>query len=207
MKNLFLGLVLSLAAGSAGAATVQNGGFESPGTFSGNFQTIGAGSTSLTGWTIERGSVDLINTHWQSGSGKYSLDLNGNAPATISQTISDLTIGKSYRLSFLLAGNPDGGPPAKSVGVSIGGSSPVFGFSTNGKSRGSMGWTETSFVFNASAASTVLRFSSLNNGAFGPALDNVAISPVPLPAGAPLLLAGLGAFALMRRRARRQTTA
>ena len=207
MNYLFLGLAFSLAAGSAGAATVQNGGFESPGTFSGSFQTINAGSASLTGWSIDSGSIDLINTYWQSGSGNYSLDLNGNAPASISQTITDLTIGQQYRLSFLLAGNPDGGPAAKSVGVSIGSNSQNFTFNTTGNSKGSMGWTGKSLDFTAGATSLVLRFSALDAGPYGPALDDIAIAPIPLPAGAPLLLAGLGALALTRRRARRRATA
>ncbi len=175
MKYLFLGLAFSLAAGSAGAATVQNGGFESPGTFSGSFQTINAGSAALTGWSIDIGSVDLINTYWQSGSCSYSLDLSGNAE--------------------------------KSIGVSIGGDSRNFSFDTTGNSRASMGWTLKSLDFTAGADSLVLRFSALDAGPFGPALDDVAISAIPLPAGAPLLLAGLGALALTRRRARRRATA
>jgi choice-of-anchor C domain-containing protein len=207
MKYLFLGLAFSLAAGSAGAATVQNGSFESPGTFSGSFQTINAGSAALTGWSIDRGSIDLINAYWQSGSGSYSLDLSGNAPATISQTISDLVLGQRYRLTFLLAGNPDGTPVEKSIGVSIGDDSRNFSFDTTGNSRASMGWTLKSLDFTAGADSLVLRFSALDAGPFGPALDDVAISAIPLPAGAPLLLAGLGALALTRRRARRRATA
>ncbi|WP_438955283.1 VPLPA-CTERM sorting domain-containing protein [Cognatiyoonia sp.] len=33
-----------------------------------------------------------------------------------------------------------------------------------------------------------------------PSILNVGLEPVPLPAGLPLLLAGLGGFALVRRR-------
>jgi choice-of-anchor C domain-containing protein len=207
MKFLFLALALSAAAGSAGAATVQNGGFEQPGSFAGSFQTIGAGSAALPGWSISGTSVDLIYAYWQPAGDKYSLDLSGNAPSTISQTISDLMIDQRYTLSFMLAGNPAGGPGVKSVRVSIGGDMQTFTFDTNGKSLAAMGWIGKSLDFTARETSLVLSFTALDGGAYGPALDDIAISPIPLPAGAPLLLAGLGALAVMRRRTRQRSGA
>jgi hypothetical protein len=61
-------------------------------------------------------------------------------------------------------------------------------------------WTTYSLTFTAAGTSTNLIFASQVPGAYGPALDNVRISAVPLPAGGLLLLGALGGFAALRRR-------
>ena len=206
MKILSLIFGAAMACGgAASAATVANGGFELPGTFSGSFTTINAGSPALAGWSIDAGSVDLINTYWQPSAGGYSIDLSGNAAATISQTIAGLVAGKRYVLSFDMAGNTDSGPIVKTLLASVDGTSDLFSFDTTGRSHGDMGWAGRQLAFVATGASALISFQSLSTGFYGPALDNVSVetAAVPLPAAAPLLGAGLGALAMLRRRRRR----
>ncbi len=192
-----------LLAGAAHASIVTNGSFESPGTFTGGFKTYSAGSTAITGWTVGSGSVDLINTYWQAADGSYSLDMSGGSAGSIWQTISGLLTGKSYILSFALAGNPDRAG-VKSLTAEVGGTSGTYTFDSTGKSRSAMGWTTETLGFTASGSSATLRFTSNTNNAYGPALDNVsvALAPVPLPAGAATLGAAFGLLALLRRRRR-----
>lgn len=121
MKRVFtlaIGLVLLLiCVGTVSAETelVVNGGFESP-VVGSPWNTIGAGN-GLTGWTISpsSGSIDLDHGGWQSHSGDQSIDLSGNSPATISQTINTEK-DKTYVLKFWLAGNSYS-PDPKSVNV------------------------------------------------------------------------------------------
>jgi len=91
-------------AAQASVELIHNGGFESAGGFSGGFETIGSG---LDGWTIG-GTVDLINTYWTPAAGNYSLDLNGGGAGSISQSFATV-VGRTYNVSFSLAGNPVGG--------------------------------------------------------------------------------------------------
>jgi choice-of-anchor C domain-containing protein len=193
---------------------VNDGGFEDP-PVGGQFTSYNAGDT-FGGWHVDSGGVDLINTYWTSEEGVQSVDMNGTTPGAISQTVNGLSVGKSYQLSFWLAGNPTGGPTIKTLQTSLGGN--VLGtntFDITGKTYADMGWTEYSYDFTAASASTNLVFQSLSTepctpasgaAACGPALDNVSIQAVPeaattVTAFVYVLLSGLVLMIRNRKRA------
>jgi len=174
--------------GSAGAATIINGSFEE-GVDTGSFVTLTAtDSSSITGWKVSSGTIDYIGTYWTAADGSRSLDMNGLAPGAISQVITGLTNGHQYEVTFDLAGNPAGGPTQKLLEVSAAGDVSDYTFDITGHSLGSMGWIAEQFFFTADGSSDTLMFASLTTDpsgnptypmAFGPALDNVSISPLP----------------------------
>ncbi len=129
----------------------------------------------------------------------------------ISQTISGLTPGHQYRLSFLWAGNqyldgstlPSTSPIASSWSVSLGAqifATPLVFYS----SHGFTGWMTQSFTYTATSASEVLSFLAVGGPNGLPPvslLDGVSLTGVPeLASWAMLVLgfAGLG-FAGYRR--------
>jgi choice-of-anchor C domain-containing protein len=166
-------------AGSAFAFTgVSNGSFET-GTFTANpFDTLPAGSTALTDWTIDSGSIDWIGSYWQAADGSRSIDLNGNETGAISQTLTT-TIGNTYVVTFSLSGNPDGPPTAKTLTVgATGAPSAIYTFDTAlaGNTLADMKWAGQTYSFLATSSSTVLSFTSTTVGPWGPALDNVNVT-------------------------------
>jgi hypothetical protein len=62
-----------------------------------------------------------------------------------------------------------------------------------------MGWLAQEFLFTAENTTSTLRFTSLTEGAFGPALDNVNVSIVPLPMASVFMLSGLLGMAGFRK--------
>ncbi len=180
------GAVVALVAlsGSVMAADVTNGGFEA-GPFSDpghlGYQELPAGSTQLGPWTITSGSVDWISTYWAPASGSKSIDLAGREPGTISQTVAT-TAGKTYVVSFMLAGNTDsannpaGGPAVKTLSVAATGSAPAtYTFDTTGKTPTSMGWTAKTYSFRATGPSTTVTFTNTSAGYYGAALDQIEV--------------------------------
>jgi choice-of-anchor C domain-containing protein len=172
------------------ANLITNGSFEdgtnAPGA---GFRTLNATNTDITGWTVASGSIDWIGSYWQASAGQRSIDLSGNEPGAldVSQTLS-LGPGK-YELSFDLSGNPDGGPTTKSASVILGGV-PGSPFTKNytltaANTLANMNYIRQSIVFTLSnLANVTVGFANPLAGPYGPAIDNVSLSAVPLPAAA-----------------------
>lgn len=197
-------LAIGMAAGLCGAASAapfQNGGFETGPSPGGSFITLGAGDTSITGWTVGGNGIDYIGPYWQPSEGSRSIDLNAGDAGAMSQTFDTLT-GATYRVTFALAGNPTG--DVKTGFVQAGATTQDFTFDTAGKSTSDMGWTDNVFDFVAGGPSTTLSFVSTIHSNAGPALDDVRVmelaAPVPVPAALPLMGGALAVLGLLRRR-------
>ena len=102
-------LSISVVGSAHAASIVTDGDFSNPpggSTFS--TYTAGTTSNSFGPWTVTSGSIDLIGNYWQNPSaGGGSVDLDGNNPGGISQTLNNLNPG-NYVLTFSLSGNPEG---------------------------------------------------------------------------------------------------
>ncbi|WP_380876043.1 hypothetical protein ACFB49_07090 [Sphingomonas sp. DBB INV C78] len=213
MRPIVTGLLATLlAAPAANAAVLINGSFElgDPQPATGSFNTLGVGNTDVTGWTVVSGSIDWINEYWQAQDGTHSIDLAGNEPGAIEQTI-DTVAGQLYTVNYWLSGNPDGGDQAKQAiiaaidGTTVVASSTITGL--QGASRDDMQYLLNTFQFTAAGATTTLRFTSnAGEGAFGTALDAVSIAAsgqnlVPEPSTWAMAMVGFGVVgAAMRRR-------
>jgi choice-of-anchor C domain-containing protein len=198
---LVLGLVLGPAGGHA--SLITNGGFET-GTAPplNDFRTLFAGDASyddISGWTVTGGSVDWKNTYWTPQEGTKSLDLSGSIIGEISTTFATIP-DTVYTVTFYLSGNFAGGNTTKRVKVSADGQSQIFYFAQPPDwSRTNMGWTPKTWTFTADDASALLTFASLDNNAFGPALDQVEVlapSPVVIPLPGTMWLLGSGLLGL-----------
>ena len=195
-------LSLGLAASAlAGPVTVVNGSCESP-LVSANFNTYNAfDNTSLTGWTVSKGSIDHIGNYWVGSDLRQSVDMSGNQAGQIFQNLTIPSAG-TVVVNFDMAGNPDQqGLKFLDVDLVGAGGTQTFQFDSTGHTRSSMGWITETATFNAPAAGSYqLLFTSQNQSAFGAALDNVRVQ-VP-DAGASWVLFGLGvgALGLLRRK-------
>lgn len=211
MQNKMISRGIALAAGIAALspvaahAQVSNPGFEVP-AIVGGFSLRNAGS-NIGAWFVASGNVEIIRSYWQPNSGAQSLDMSGSTAGAIEQSISTIA-NHVYQISFAMAGNPTGGDPIKDLRLDFGASTSNFSFNTTGFTRPNMGWTLKTANFIATGPSTLLRFTSLENNSFGPALDDVQVTDLgPATSSAPeptaVALAGLGLLPLglvLRRR-------
>lgn len=236
---LSLSAIAALSVGHAHAATnlVTNGNFEQ--TTNGTNKQLSSSVTNeadrstLTGWTSSNGndggynfvlSSKLVTTDksaiWlKSENNQWATSANGGNvfvsdsqywPGTLSQTITGLTAGKQYTLSFDYA-------LAQQVGFDGANSNNYwavgFGNATqNSKalsiaSGGFSGWNTSTMTFTASGASQVLSFLAQGSPGAPPflLLDSVSMTAaVPEPSTWAMLLAGAGllGFSVRRRVAR-----
>ncbi|MGC4943809.1 choice-of-anchor C family protein [Kribbella sp. DT2] len=165
--------LVALTASPASAAPVFANGFEDP-PLSVGFKQYVAGE-QFGGWTVASGTVDVV-TYWENAEGLQSLDLNGTAEGSVARTLPAQLL-TTYKVTFAVAGNPEGLPTVKSGKVAVNGQQvDAFTFSTAGKNIRNMGWVYRSFYFtNLLSTSSVLRFTSTSPSIWGPVLDDVKV--------------------------------
>ena len=191
-------LALAGTAHAAGPNLVADGTFDGS---AGSFTTVGNGGT-IGAWTVGGDSVDWIGSYWTPPVGQ-SIDLDGNNPGAVSQTLTGLAAGE-YVVTFDLSGNPDGGDATKMVDVSLGGSpAKLVTFTTN--SSAGMTWSTETLAFTVGAGDQTLSFTSADkSGPYGAAIADVSVTAVPEPGNLALMMAGaMGLFGLTRRRGAR----
>jgi choice-of-anchor C domain-containing protein len=157
---------------------LKNGSFEEgPELEEGTPLTLWAGSTDLTGWTVSLGNIDFKGTHYHPSHGRRLIDLDGFTPGGIRQSFAT-QVGKRYRVTFDLAGNPDPNDEAiKRLRVFAAGDHRDFAFDITHRRWEDLGWVSKSWEFTATDGTTTLEFRSLDaaGSAQGPLLDNVAV--------------------------------
>jgi subtilisin-like proprotein convertase family protein len=140
---------------------------------------VGAG-TNVSGWLVDSGDIDVLSSppypSW-ADSGANFIDLNGYGPGSISTNIITVP-GRSYRLSFAYARNPDTLIPGfvGRAAVSLSGQPDLVISYDFTNSVGNLAWARTSHVFTASSPVTTLRFASLNSGNGGMFIDSVEVA-------------------------------
>ncbi len=185
LRIVFTILITGLALSASLSAQINNGSFESGGCF-GQFTTLGNGSQNITGWVVGGHSVDYICSYWQASDGARSIDLNGNGPGQVRQTITTVP-GWTYQVNFDLSANPDSrplrhpffSPPFKTMTVDIDGSPfETYQINTNdlGNSLADMNWQPQTLYFTAANTGTSIAFRSETAGQFGAAIDNVEVT-------------------------------
>ncbi|MFE6776728.1 choice-of-anchor C family protein [Streptomyces sp. NPDC057702] len=154
---------------------VDDGSFEYPTAPANNFTNVTTGQ-SIGPWTVTQGNVDHIGrSFWQAAERFQSVDLNGGAPGTITQSFPT-TPGTTYAITYALAGNP-GGTPVKTGRVVVDGQTVQdFTFDVTGKTTTNMGYVGRQATFVARSTSTTLSFASTTaNSAHGPVVDDVVV--------------------------------
>jgi len=217
----FIVTLLLTGGTQAHANLVANPGFE---TFTGVFGSDGGSalnslSTTLTDWTVTTGEIAVLTVpniyHLTPAEGNNFLDLTGYSnsgfPKGVTQTLTGLSVGQSYRLSLdigilngaCIGSSNDCHGPVQ-VNAAIGGTSQTF---THDSADPGNVWGTYGFDFTATAADMALTVTGVSipvgNAYIG--LDNLDVeetSAVPLPAALWMFGAGLGgAVAVGRRRA------
>ncbi|MET8500693.1 DUF642 domain-containing protein [Streptomyces microflavus] len=154
-----------------------SGGFETPAVPPPTPFTVHTAGQTLGPWTVGGDSVDLVSDRlWDAAGGHQSVDLSGNAPGSVSQTVPTLPL-TSYIVRFKLAGNVAQPPAVKKGGVRVNGAV-VRTFSVDSAGRGfrDMGYVQQTAVFTTLLhTSATLTFASTTPGYAGPVIDDVVV--------------------------------
>jgi hypothetical protein len=231
--------VIALALGApsdAQADIITNGSFE----LSSNGNGQPGFNTTLTGWTstgynfvYASGTADTTGAVgnagtvklWGPGTGSAN-GLTASSPdggnfiaadgayqvGAISQTLTGLTVGQAYTVSFWWAGAQQSGftgATTEQWNVSFGGttqSTPAI----DNANHGFTGWVQQTFTFIADNTTDTLSFLAVGTPTGKPPfslLDGVSVNPVPEPSTVVLMGIGLVGVGVVRMRRRARSAA
>jgi hypothetical protein len=220
--------------------TISNNTYGSPPTtwsVGQSFGSTASGNTSGTTevWVVTSGSIDLVNGPnfgHPGGGGDQFVELNGNGPGAIRQTVN-VTVAGLYNFSFYYGGyaawiDSNGNQQNAAPDYVLSAVARIVDSSNNNVVHSAVvSWSIAAGGFNGSwintpymaqfvlpAGTYLIEFETLHFGGvdsnnnyipdyFGPRIDGVNLSLVPEPASMVALGAGLaGLLGLRRRRAR-----
>ncbi|MCV6594732.1 MAG: DUF642 domain-containing protein, partial [Silicimonas sp.] len=156
--------------GTPAPALVVNGSFEKPSVA--NWELL----DSIPGWDVITGPAEIDNAIWAASDGSQSMDLNGNAPAVVAQTITGLTPGATYALSFDYSINPTAQANA-TADVSINGTVVLSVTGTTDMKPPAYQQASVEFIVPASGQATI-GFSGTSSGSAGAVIDNVEMTGI-----------------------------
>jgi len=193
--------------------------------WSGTCSSSSCVGTSTPGSLLFKGATDVSVSAWNGGMGLYPTILNppgggnvvaidGGAPyaSSIFQTVSGLSIGDRYSLSFYQgAAQQSGlsGATTEQWKVTFGSTSQSSTLMNNA-SKGVVGWGLQTMNFIATSTSETLTFLAVGTPSGDPPvvlLADVAMSDIPEPASLALVGGGVLALVVSRRRAARAAAA
>jgi len=205
--------VAGLAASSAGAVTVANGGFEA-------VQIASQGSKNLAdipGWTHAGATGDGLiwsdlfpvccggTYSTKTGGGHQFVTMGGgygpSGSSSWSQVLNGLTVGQSYVVNFKTAAEGEVPIQSLTVAMTTGSASAAQTFNTIAAGPYFwQNWGSDSYSFVAGATSATLQFS-VTNEVYDVGLDSVSVSTggVPEPSTWLMLLAGIGGLGAVAR--------
>ena len=201
----------SLAGWTIGSGTygflMASGAADTTGSYSPQF------NSTFRLWGSNDGGVATLPASSPDRGNYLALDgASGYRGTGISQTITGLTVGQQYLVTFDWASGQQynfNGATNESLQVSLGNQTQTTATVQN-VSHGFTDWVEQSFVFTADATSSTLNFLAMStSGGLPPIvlLDGVTFNAVPEPASLALVGLGLGVATLTHRLRRKAPAA
>jgi subtilisin-like proprotein convertase family protein len=140
------------------------------------------------GWHVESGDIDIFSDldprfPGKADTGDQYLDINGFNPGVVSTNIP-LTVGRSYRLSFAFARNPNSLNPPVTIpqaNVNLNGTTLMTLAPTSINTQTKLDWQTTSVVFTATAPVEKLQLQSLTPGQNGVFFDSFKVVELVSP--------------------------
>ena len=140
------------------------------------------------------------------GGNAYTAD-GGHDVGILEQSVSGLTVGQTYQLSFYQASMEQSGYPGAFSGAWEVGFGNQIQFSQNltNPSQTYTGWTQQTMDFTATSMTQALLFAATATNSYPPflLLDGVSLTAVPEPAS--IAVVGVGLLGLLALRRRRQS--
>jgi hypothetical protein len=201
MRHALAALVLAIALPSqASENLVVNGSFEANAVGNGSWINLG----SIEGWTVLPGQGSGFeirnNAVGRAFDGNNFIELDTNGNSHIGQSFANLVAGASYSLSF--AYSPRVQQSAATNGIEVFWNGQQLGGTLTGQGGSEHAWVVQGFQLTALAGLNQLSFRAVGlSDSLGGSLDGVRlVSNVPEPTSYALMIGGLMALAVLKRR-------